>query len=165
MGLPVDTFNYLLALEGGYVNDPHDPGGETKYGISRRFLDGIGSTENVKLLTEERAFELYEEHFWDKLQLDKIPFCLADDIFIFAVNAGPGTATKVLQRACNDQRTSRMKALVVDGKLGAKTRKMVNSLARKYEEPLRYAFVTEAVLYYRKLPGYARYKHGWLDRF
>jgi len=67
---PQDGFD----AEGGYVNDPNDPGGETNYGISKR----SHPDEDIKNMTLARAIELYREHYWDFYGLDRLdlPYCI-----------------------------------------------------------------------------------------
>ena len=85
-----------LAHEGGYVNDPADPGGETKYGISKRSYPG----EDIKNLTKARAKEIYKRDFWDKVQGDRIPSQeSANSVFDMAVNAGPSKALSMAKQA------------------------------------------------------------------
>lgn len=85
----------LLGHEGGYVNDPHDPGGETHWGISKRAYP----TEDIKALTRERAMALYKTDFWDAVHGDDLPYSLAFQVFDFAVNSGVQTALRYLQAA------------------------------------------------------------------
>lgn len=86
-------YTVIDEFEGGYVNDPHDPGGETKYGISKRTFPN----EDIKNLTKERAYDLYKEHYWDKVKADSFPFPINLLLFDFAVLSGPERAVQVLQ--------------------------------------------------------------------
>lgn len=79
---------FLLKWEGGYSNDPSDPGGETKYGISKR----AHPDEDIKNLTPERAMAIYASDYWDKAGCDSIPFPLNVVVFDSAVNCGVGMA-------------------------------------------------------------------------
>lgn len=92
--------NYVLTSEGGYVNNPNDAGGETKYGISKRAFPG----EDIKNLTVARAKFLYKTHYWDLVRADELPSKLRYTVFDFAVNAGVPTAIKTLQRAGGSKR-------------------------------------------------------------
>lgn len=86
------NFNVAMAFirkwEGGYVNDPDDPGGETKYGISKRAYPN----EDIKNLTRERAEALYKRDYWDKMDLDSYPQDKAVVLMNVAVNMGVGKA-------------------------------------------------------------------------
>ncbi len=85
----------ILGIEAGYSNDPQDPGGETKWGISKRSYPGLV----IKDLTREQAIALYKRDFWDRLNLDTLPQGVAYQAMDFAVNSGPSTAIRAMQRA------------------------------------------------------------------
>ena len=87
----------VLGHEGGYVNNPADPGGETKWGISKRSYPKL----DIKALTREQAIALYRRDFWDRLALGTLPLGVAHQLLDFAVNSGPSTATRACQRALN----------------------------------------------------------------
>lgn len=89
------AFSDLISSEGGYVFDPRDPGGETKFGISKRSYP----TVDIKSLTLADAKAIYLRDFWQRAQCDKLPPSLAFDVFDAAVNSGIGQATRFLQRA------------------------------------------------------------------
>lgn len=82
------AFKFVVGEEGGYVNDPRDPGGETKYGISKRAYPD----EDIKNLTLERALSLYKRDYWDKIKGDTRPWGQALVVFDCAVNMGVGRA-------------------------------------------------------------------------
>ena len=85
----------VLHHEGGYVNDPKDLGGETKYGITKRFYPDV----DIKNLTIEQAVEIYKKDYWDKNKVESLPQNLWHIYFDMCVNMGKRTAVKVLQRA------------------------------------------------------------------
>lgn len=88
----------LFGVEGGYVNDPDDAGGETKYGISKRSYP----TLDIKGLTLDQAAVIYERDFWAPLRLSEIiNQTIAEEVFDTAVNCGVGTAARILQEAVN----------------------------------------------------------------
>ena len=89
------AFAIVVGHEGGYVNNAADPGGETKYGISKRAYP----TVDIANLTLEQAEALYKRDYWDKLFLDTADPALALIAFDAAVNNGVGAATKWLQSA------------------------------------------------------------------
>jgi lysozyme family protein len=78
------AFKIVVGEEGNYVNDPHDPGGETKYGISKRAYPN----EDIKNLTLERAMFLYERDYWNPLVAHKLPGKFMFLAFECAVNQG-----------------------------------------------------------------------------
>lgn len=89
------VFDKLINHEGGYVFNPHDPGGETKFGISKRSYPHL----DIHSLTLADAKTIYRRDFWDRAQCDKLHPDLAFDLFDGAVNSGIGQAIRWLQRA------------------------------------------------------------------
>jgi lysozyme family protein len=108
------AFERLIGHEGGYVNDPRDPGGETKFGISKRSYPA----EDIKALTLERAKAIYRRDFWGVAGCDAVPDAIKFDLFDMAVNSGPVTAIKTLQRSAG---------VTPDGLLGPITLQALNS--------------------------------------
>lgn len=89
------AFERVIGHEGGYVNDPRDPGGETKFGVSKRAYPNM----DIKNLTLDQAKEIYRRDYWNKLHLDELPDCVRFDLFDAAINSGVSAAAKFLQRA------------------------------------------------------------------
>lgn len=90
-----ECIEVILKHEGGYVNDPDDLGGETKFGITKRTFPN----EDIKNLTKERAIFLYKKFFWDKFKIEQYPLSLRLSMFDMSVNMGNKNAIKVLQRS------------------------------------------------------------------
>lgn len=88
-------FDRLLGNEGGYSNDPNDPGGETNWGISKRAYPDV----NIRSLTRDGAKEIYFRDFWSKIDAGDLPDGVIFQLFDFAVNSGIETAIRYLQRA------------------------------------------------------------------
>lgn len=89
------AFDRLIGHEGGYVNNPKDPGGETNWGISKRAYPEL----NIKKLTREDARKIYKRDFWDRIHADELKGGVAFQTFDFAVHSGIETAIRYLQRA------------------------------------------------------------------
>ena len=87
--------DFVLAHEGGYSNNPKDPGGETHWGISKRSWPLL----DIKALTKKQAKEIYRSSYWDSIFLDEEPF--PKDIIIFdtAVNIGVGNASELFLKS------------------------------------------------------------------
>lgn len=83
---------FVLKHEGGYVDNPNDPGGETKYGISKRAYPEL----DIKNLTEEKAKEIYHRDYWLKSGCEKIASGLDIVVFDTAVNCGVARASALL---------------------------------------------------------------------
>ena len=108
-----EIIEQVLEHEGGYVNDPKDLGGETKYGITKRFYPEL----NIKELTIEKAKQIYKQDYWDKNKVESLPQNLWHIYFDMCVNMGKRTAVKVLQRAA----VNKGRDIEVDGGLGPMT--------------------------------------------
>ena len=107
------AFDATMKAEGGYVNDPQDPGGETYKGIARTRNSKWPGWTTIDLMKEKRNFpknldgngelqehvkNLYERNYWDKVKGDDIQNQdIAESLFDFAVNAGPKTSAKLAQ--------------------------------------------------------------------
>ena len=86
----------VLEHEGGYVNHPNDPGGETKYGISKRAYPDI----DIAAITEEDAEEIYYRDYFSRIKGDDLPSSVACVVLDYGVNSGISRASKALQSAC-----------------------------------------------------------------
>lgn len=75
---------FILRWEGGYVNHPNDPGGETNFGISKR----SHPNEDIKNMTVERAMEIYHDSYWRAIDGDSRPYSVALALMDFAVHSG-----------------------------------------------------------------------------
>lgn len=93
------AFEELIGVEGGYVFDPDDRGGETKYGITKRTYPHL----DIKSLSLQDAKTIYYNDFWNtsKMNLDDFEYELAYELFDTGVNGGMSLARKMLQRALN----------------------------------------------------------------
>jgi len=95
----IETFpkslRFVLRWEGGYTNDPHDPGGETNLGISRRAYP----TLDIKSLTEQDAMAIYHRDYWIKAGCDDLPCPMDWVVFDTAVNMGVKKAKVILQES------------------------------------------------------------------
>jgi lysozyme family protein len=141
----------IFTFEGGskYTNDPQDPGGETKYGISKRAFPNL----DIKNLTLDEAKKIYKERYWDKIQGDALPYHVALPVFDLAVNAGVGLASMMLQEC--------LPGIMVDGQIGPKTVKAANEI-----DKLTFIskYTKERIMFYASLKGFPRYGNGWVSR-
>ena len=110
-----NAFELLMRLEGGYVNDKDDPGGETKFGISKRAYPDL----DIKSLTLEDAKAIYRRDYWVKLRCEDLPAGIDITVFVFGVHAGKKAAAAYLQRATNE--VLGKPALKIDGIIGPQT--------------------------------------------
>ena len=103
----------VLKHEGGYVNDPDDAGGETNYGIAKKFNPDF----DIKNLTKDGAKEIYYNKYWIPCKADKVPDKLKHIYFDMVVNFGKRGAVKVLQQAA----VAKGHNIEVDGGIGPNT--------------------------------------------
>ena len=147
----------ILHHEGGYVNHPKDPGGETNLGVTKRVYEEWGGTKDMKDLTVEDVAPIYKKNYWDRVRGNDLPNGLDLCIFDFAVNAGPGRAAKMIQK---------MIGVTVDGGIGPNTLRALGL----YEEEV--GGIAEVILeyqkqrqaYYESLSTFDTFGRGWTRR-
>jgi lysozyme family protein len=142
------AFDALIGHEGGYVNDPRDPGGETNWGISKRSYPAV----NIKALTRDGAKAIYKRDFWDKVRGDELPYPVAFNLFDGAVNSGVIRSIMWMQAAAG---------VADDGKFGPITLGAIlaadpDRLAARYNG-LRLKFMTD-------LSTWPTFGKGWARR-
>ena len=154
-----------LAHEGGWVNDPADPGGATNWGISLRWykkaVDSSATPDDIKNMPKERAHRLYQEHFWRK-DYDIIhDEDVAAYVFDMAVNQGHDAAHKILQKAL----ASVGPAVAEDGAIGPVTLGATN---KANPEALLASLKATRRGWYENLaqrrPTMKKFLNGWIRR-
>lgn len=118
--------NEIIRVEGGYINDPSDSGGETNFGITVAVARANGYNGAMQDLPRSVAFDIYSAKYWDAVKGDdlaKLSEHVAEEVVDTSVNMGPGRAGKFLQRALNvlNKRGSLYRDLTVDGAIGKAT--------------------------------------------
>lgn len=99
-----EVINHILHVEGGYVNDPADSGGETNFGITKRVARKYGYLGSMKEMPKFTAREIYEQMYWHSMNLDlveKLSPSIAKELADTGVNMGIGRAGEFLQRSLN----------------------------------------------------------------
>ena len=145
----------VIEREGGatITNDPDDPGGLTKYGISKRSNPDL----DIENLTLDDAIAIYKERYWDSSKADQLPKKLAESYFDMVVNAGKRRAVKILQQACNHKGHD----LVVDGLIGKATIGACKSLESSRFKAFRVRYYVDLV---ERKPKLMKYYYGWFRR-
>ena len=171
--------DHILAREGGYVNDPDDPGGATNHGVTihtmRRLgldLDGNGRVDarDVKRLSRDQARRIFLDEYFDKPGIAGLPEPLRASVFDMNVNAG-ANAVKILQKLL----VAMGFAVSVDGAIGPKTRAAADAAMKAAPDHLVDAYgIARRNYYYRLADGrpasrkYARRRNGgkggWITR-
>lgn len=121
----------VISAEGGYVNDPRDAGGETKYGITVAVARADGYTGPMRDLPRERAFDIYKRKYVIAPGFDKVAAINADigaEVVDTGVNMGPAVATRFLQRALNAINNA---GLATDGQIGPASLKALKAYVDK----------------------------------
>lgn len=142
------AFELVLGSEGGYVNDPRDPGGETKYGITKRDHPDV----DIKNLSINGAKAIYLAKYWTPAKCGSLPWPLSAYVFDAAVNQGVVTALKLLQRGLG---------VPQDGILGNNT---FMAIQKANQAELGALFLAERVLRYTGTRNFDIYGRGWLKR-
>jgi lysozyme family protein len=146
----------ILHHEGGYVNHPKDPGGETNLGVTKRVYQEHGGTKDMKDLLVEDVAPIYKKGYWDRMKGDDLPGGLDLCVFDFGVNAGPNRAAKFLQK---------MIGTTVDGGIGPNTLAKVEEYIREngeHESVEKYQSMRQK--YYEQLSTFATFGKGWTRR-
>lgn len=142
------AFDRLIGHEGGYVNDPRDPGGETKFGISKRAYRDV----NIATLTIDDARRIYQRDYWDKARCSDLPPQVAFQVFDTAVNSGIGQATRFLQRAVG---------VADDGSIGPLT---IAAVFRLQPEQVAARFNGQRLDFMSRLSTWDTFGKGWARR-
>lgn len=154
------AFERLIGHEGGFSDDPKDPGNwtggrpgagkllGTKYGIAANTYPDL----DIKSLTLDQAKAIYRRDWWDKIHADQLPSAVAFQLWDFAVNAGITRAVISLQRAVG---------VADDGKLGPRTLAAVNAMP---VPDVLARFNAERLEFYASLSTWPTYGKGWARR-
>lgn len=147
-----DAFDMLIGHEGGYANDPHDPGGETMWGVTARVARADGYLGDMRSLPRDRAKDIYRAKYWDAIQADELPPEIRFTVFDSAVNSGTGQAVKWLQRALD---------VGEDGVIGPMT---IDAALRTNGLRLAVRINATRLDFMTSLPTWGAYGRGWARR-
>lgn len=148
---------WVLSDEGGYTNDPDDPGGPTKFGITlydyKKWTGNPhAAAEDVKDMPESMAHAIYRKYYWDSQQCDKMPTGVDYFLFDSGLLHGIGASKRWLQLAVGAKQ---------DGDIGPKTLEAVSKA-----DPSKVLVEMEAVRrrYCKSRPGWKKFGQGWTNR-
>jgi len=145
----------ILDHEGGYIDDKTDPGGETKFGISKRQYPNL----DIKGLTVNDAMDIYRKDYWNKAKVVKLPSSLRLIYFDMVVNQGKSRAVKILQEAI----TAKGIKTDIDGGIGPQTIRNAEKSKLEVDRLRSYRVKYYADLVKRK-PSLEKYWYGWYKR-
>lgn len=146
------AFERLIGHEGGYVNHPSDPGGETNWGITLHTARASGYTGSMRDLTREQAKEIYQAEYWNRARSEELDGAIAYQLFDAAVNHGIGNAIRFLQRAAN---------VADDGAIGPVTLAAVKAMS---VTDVLARFNAARLMFYTNLSTWSTFGRGWARR-
>jgi lysozyme family protein len=152
------TPSFLKALpriaehEGGYVNNPRDPGGPTMFGVTERVARKWGYKGDMRFLPRETANDIFYQEYWLPIRGDDLPFSLAFQLCDMCINSGPVQTTKILQS---------LLGVPSDGEFGPIT---LNAVLGKGSSDLATRFLRARHQFLAKLPTWPTFGRGWSSR-
>jgi lysozyme family protein len=154
------SLSLVLAHEGGYVNNPKDPGGPTNFGVTQVVYDAYRDymhlkRQSVKFISSAEVNEIYMKNYWRLVKGDSLPAGLDYAVFDFAVNSGVGRAIKYLQRLVK---------VDDDGAIGFGTLTAINKAAKANEEALITQYCANRLAFMQSLKTFATFGKGWTRR-
>ncbi len=144
----------VLKHEGGYVNDPKDLGGETKYGISKRWYPNI----DIKNLSMDDAVVIYYNDYWKPSKAEKLPEEIRATYFDMVVNMGQKRAVRILQQCINSKS---FKKIDEDGLIGKQTIQHASKVKKQRLQAYRCLYYAGIV---KDKPEQERFYYGWYKR-
>lgn len=147
---------HVLTSEGGFVNNPKDPGGMTNLGCTKavweEFVGHPVSEADMRGLTPQDVAPLYKRKYWDKVSGDQLPAGLDYAVFDAAINSGPGRAAKWLQEVVGVE---------ADGAIGYKT---ILALEKTPLARIIALYNDKRLQFLESLPTFATFGSGWSNR-
>ena len=151
-----ESFEMVLAHEGGFVNHPKDPGGMTNLGVTKAAWEGyVGRSVDeafMRSLTPEVVKPFYKAMYWDKIKGDQLPAGVDYAAYDLAVNSGVGRASKYLQEIAG---------VPADGVLGPKSMGAIRECA---PQELADALCDKRLDFLKRLPTFETFGKGWSRR-
>ena len=147
-----EVFERTIGHEGGYVNNPKDPGGETNWGITIATARANGFINPMKSMTRLQAKEIYRLAFWKRAKCDQFLGAISYQVFDAAINHGIGNAIRMLQRAVG---------VLDDGLVGPKTLTAIQKLTL---DDVLVLFIAERLEFYTNLTTFNSFGRGWARR-
>jgi lysozyme family protein len=132
----------ILHHEGGYVNHPEDPGGETNLGVTKRVYEEHGGTKDMKDLTVEDVAPIYKKGYWDRMKCDEIPNGLDLCLFDFGTTVDGGIGPQTLN--------------ALQQKIGGDDDYGISDIIKEYQSARQE--------YYEGLSTFATFGKGWTRR-
>lgn len=149
-------FALVLKNEGGYVDNPADPGGATNLGCTKavweQYVGHSVTKDDIKALTPNDVMPLYKAKYWDTIKGDDLPEGVDYAVFDFAINSGPSRAAKTLQSVLSTN---------PDGQIGPAT---LRALETSNPREVATAVCEARLAFLQSLPTYGTFGKGWSRR-
>ena len=146
------AFDALIGFEGGYSNNPADPGGATNWGVTQKVANANGYSGDMRDYSRDDAKAVYKAKYWDAVQADQLPDALRYSVFDAAVNSGVHQAIQWLQQAVK---------VGDDGVIGPMT---LSAVQGADGGRLASAFNGERLDFMTNLPTWQVFGKGWARR-
>ncbi len=145
-------FDRLMKHEGGYINHPTDPGGETMYGVTKRVARAYGYNGAMRSLPKSTAQAIADKLYWQAINGDELPRAVAWQVVDAAYNHGNRQAVKFLQRAIGAS---------ADGVIGPRTLAKVKAMD---QNDIIFLFLAERLEFFTNLRIWQTFGKGWARR-
>lgn len=156
------SLKLVLCHEGGFVNNPKDPGGATNKGVTQAVYNAYNRnaglpSQSVRLINDAEVHSIYESRYWKLVSADKLPAGIDYALFDYAVNSGPGKAVRDLQRTL----VALGHAIPVDGMIGDDT---VTAVENSNQVELIENLCQRRLAFMRSLKTWGTFGKGWKRR-
>lgn len=160
------SLSLVLAHEGGFTNNPKDPGGATNKGVTQAVYDAYRRnkslpTQSVRLISNTELNDIYKQQYWIVAGCNLLPSGIDYAVFDYAVNSGPGRAIKDLQRTINDVGKEMGLSVGVDSDFGQQT---LDGANRCNNAAFIEAYCARRMKFLRSLKTFADFGNGWTRR-
>ena len=147
---------WLLEHEGGYVNHPSDPGGETNFGVTRAVYEQYAGRQvmdgEMEGLTHDDVYPIYRENYWNRVRGDDLPSGVDWSVFDWGVNSGTSRAAKALQRIAGVEQDGGIGPMTLQAVLEVEPAEIVEQMHHMRDS------------FYRSLNTFDTFGRGWLRR-
>lgn len=145
-------FDRLMKNEGGYVNNPSDPGGETMWGVTKTVARQFGYTGAMRQLPKATAQQIADKLYWQAVQGDRLDRAIAWQLLDAAYNHGNRNAVRMLQRAVG---------VPDDGVIGNQTLSAISAIDKN---DVLLKFNAERIEFFTSLGTFGVFGKGWMRR-
>ena len=147
---------WLLEHEGGYVNHPSDPGGETNLGVTRAVYEQYAGRQvmdgEMEGLTHDDVYPIYRENYWNRVRGDDLPSGVDWSVFDWGVNSGTSRAAKALQRIAGVEQDGGIGPMTLQAVLEVDPAKIIEQMHHMRDG------------FYRSLSTFDTFGRGWIRR-